>query len=156
VKVGVRTNNALAEFLTAEGFDVVRLEGIDWLSRTDDLRVICIDAHQLRGEKEVATLSKFVREGGGLVIAATGWGWASLNPGKSLNSIFPATNCSFPPGSPSTAGLQIALEPVALRSIRSSRSPERYAGARTPWQHMRLKHRNSIKQRSRRRVRALH
>src|SRR5262245_41730667 len=87
-KVGVRTNNALAEFLASQGFDVVRLEGIDWLNRTRDLRVICIDAHNLRADTEVPALEKFVRAGGGLVAAATGWGWASLNSGKSLNKDF--------------------------------------------------------------------
>jgi Peptidase M60, enhancin and enhancin-like/N-terminal domain of M60-like peptidases len=98
VKVGVRTNNALAEYLISEGFDVTRLEGIDWLTRTGDLSVICIDAHHLRGDAEVSALSKFVRSGGGLVIAATGWGWASLNPGKALNADFPGNQLLIPAG----------------------------------------------------------
>jgi hypothetical protein len=97
-KVGVRTNNALAEYLMSEGFDVVRLEGIDWLTRTGDLRVICIDAHSLRSDPEVPALSKFVRGGGGLVIAATGWGWASLNPNKSLTTDFPGNQLLIPSG----------------------------------------------------------
>jgi hypothetical protein len=97
-KVGVRTNNALAEFLEAQGFEVTRLEGIDWLTRTEDLRVICIDGHNLRDDKEVAALSKFVRAGGGLVVAATGWGWASLNSGKALSSDFPGNQLLVPAG----------------------------------------------------------
>jgi hypothetical protein len=97
-RVGVRTNNSLAEYLTSQGFDVVRLEGIDWLSRTDGLRVICIDAHNLRSDKEVPALAKFVRSGGGLVIAATGWGWASLNSGKTLNADFPGNQLLIPAG----------------------------------------------------------
>lgn len=97
-KVGVRTNNALAEFLASQGFDVVRLEGIDWLNRTRDLRVICIDAHNLRADTEVPALEKFVRGGGGLVTAATGWGWASLNSGKSLNKDFAGNQLLIPAG----------------------------------------------------------
>jgi hypothetical protein len=97
-RVGVRTNNTLAEYLTSQGFDVIRLEGIDWLTRTGNLRVICIDAHSLRGDTEAPALAKFVREGGGLIIGATGWGWASLNSGKALNTDFPGNQLLIPAG----------------------------------------------------------
>jgi hypothetical protein len=97
-KIGVRTNNALVEYLTAQGYDVTWLEGIDWLTRTGDLQVICIDAHNLRSDTEVPALSKFVRSGGGLIIAATGWGWASLNPAKALSTDFPGNQLLIPSG----------------------------------------------------------
>ena len=87
-KVGVRANNSLSELLTRQGFDVVTLEGIDWYTKISSLRAVCIDAHNLRLDRDVPTLDKFVRAGGGLVTAGTGWGWQQQNAGKSLANDF--------------------------------------------------------------------
>jgi hypothetical protein len=97
-KVGVRVNNALAEHLSAQGFDVVRLEGVDWLGKIAGLQVICVDAHTLRADRDVSELAKFLRTGGGLLTASTGWGWASLNPGKSLKTDFAGNALLRPAG----------------------------------------------------------
>ena len=51
VKVGVRINNALAEHLAARGFEVVRLEDVDWRTRIAGLKVVCVDAQTLRGDR---------------------------------------------------------------------------------------------------------
>jgi hypothetical protein len=88
VKVGVRINNALAEHLAAAGFEMVRLEDVDWRTRIAGLNVVCVDAQTLRSDRDVPELARFIRAGGGLVTAATGWGWASLNKGKSLPADF--------------------------------------------------------------------
>ena len=37
-----------------------------------------------RARKRIALLQEFVRDGGGLMVAATGWGWQQLNTGKQL------------------------------------------------------------------------
>jgi len=88
VKVGVRISNALAEHLAAAGLEMVRLEDVDWRTRIGGLNVVCVDAQTLRADKEVPALAAFIRAGGGLVTAATGWGWQSLNKDKSLRSDF--------------------------------------------------------------------
>jgi hypothetical protein len=57
VKVGVRISNALAEHLRAAGFDMVRLEDVDWRTRIAGLKVVCVDAQTLRTDKEVPELA---------------------------------------------------------------------------------------------------
>jgi hypothetical protein len=98
VKVGVRISNALAEHLAAAGLDMVRLEDVDWRTRIAGLKVVCVDAQTLRADREVPELAKFIRAGGGLVTAATGWGWASLNRSKSLSLDFPGNVLLRPAG----------------------------------------------------------
>ncbi|MEQ1860696.1 MAG: M60 family metallopeptidase [Chthoniobacteraceae bacterium] len=97
-KVGVRVNNALAEHLEAQGFKVERLEGIDWPLKLRGLAALCVDAHSLDMVRDVQAVATFVREGGGLVTAATGWGWAQTHPGKTLADDFPGNALLRPAG----------------------------------------------------------
>lgn len=87
-KVTVRGLDQLAAHLESAGFDVEKVNGASWTQRLSRSRVLCVDAHSL-SEKDIASLSAWVRAGGGLVTAGTGWGWVQTHPGKSLVTDFP-------------------------------------------------------------------
>ncbi|MGB8169993.1 MAG: M60 family metallopeptidase, partial [Chthoniobacteraceae bacterium] len=96
-KVAVVKSAALLAHLKSSGCNADALEGDGWSGRLGAVRVLVVDAHAI-GEKDVEPIAKFVREGGGLVTAATGWGWSSLHPGKSLVADFPANQLLAPSG----------------------------------------------------------
>ena len=82
-KVGVFNNAALLGHLKASGLDPVALDGKDWTTKLAGLSAVCVNAHRLTAD-DVAPLEKFVRAGGGLVTAATGWGWLYGGKDKTL------------------------------------------------------------------------
>jgi hypothetical protein len=96
-KVAVVKNAALLAYLKSNGFNADALEGDGWSGRLGAVRVLVVDAHAI-GEKDVEPIAKFVRAGGGLVTAATGWGWSSTHPGRSLVADFPANQLLAPSG----------------------------------------------------------
>jgi len=87
-KVAVVQADDLAAHLTANGLAVtaVDVEGLPPLP--PDVQVVCLDAHRLHTQAEVDALAALLARGGGVVIAATGWGWVQLNPGKAINRDF--------------------------------------------------------------------
>lgn len=96
-KVAVVKNAALLAHLKSSGFNSDALEGDGWSGRLGAVRVLVVDAHAI-GEKDVEPIAKFVRGGGGLVTAATGWGWSQTHPGKTLVADFPANQLLAPSG----------------------------------------------------------
>lgn len=64
-------NEGLRQFLSSQGLRAESGRG-DWGGGAGE--VVVIDAHRV-GQAEVGKIQAFVRRGGGLVIAATGWGW---------------------------------------------------------------------------------
>ncbi|RYD78421.1 MAG: hypothetical protein EOP84_14280, partial [Verrucomicrobiaceae bacterium] len=97
VKVAVRRLDKLATHLEAAGFQVEKLSGADWTRQLTGKDVLCIEAHTLT-EKDVAPLSRWIRSGGGLITATTGWGWVQTHPGKSLTGDFPGNQILAPAG----------------------------------------------------------
>lgn len=97
VKVAVRRLDKLAAHLEAAGFEVEKLSGTGWAERLSDKDVLCVEAHTLT-EKDVAPLSKWIRAGGGLITATTGWGWVQTHPGKNLATNFPGNQLLAPAG----------------------------------------------------------
>jgi hypothetical protein len=87
----------LLAHLKSNGFNADGLEGDGWSGRLGAVRVLIVDAHAI-GEKDVDPIGKFVRGGGGLVTAATGWGWSSTHAGKTLVADFPANQLLAPSG----------------------------------------------------------
>jgi len=88
VKVGVLKNAPLVAHLKGAGLDAEALPDADWSGKLRGFDAVAINAHAL-GERDVEPLAKFVRAGGGLIIAATGWGWSSTHPGRNLATDFP-------------------------------------------------------------------
>ncbi|MBM4112892.1 MAG: hypothetical protein FJ253_05880, partial [Phycisphaerae bacterium] len=80
--VGVVRNDAIADALKRNGLAVRSLER-GWWDSLDGIDVLVVDAHSIsdRAREEV---SKFLRNGGGLLTAGLGWGWLQLNPGKGI------------------------------------------------------------------------
>jgi len=81
--VGVVSAQGAAAYLRAKGFAV------------DEIGLDALGGHQAivlgpwaESDAEVEALAAYVRAGGGLVAAATGWGWAQLNPDKDLRREF--------------------------------------------------------------------
>ncbi len=96
-KVGVFRLDDLSQKLKADGLDVQKLDGAEWSQKLAGLRVLLVDSHSL-GDKEVQAVTRFVREGGGLVTAGLGWGWQQLNPNKKLLTDHPGNRLLAPAG----------------------------------------------------------
>jgi len=83
-KVGVAGAPGAAAYLRAKGFPVDEI-GLDALAGH---RVVVLGPWD-ETDAEVAALVDFATAGGGIIAAATGWGWAQLNPDKDLRRDFP-------------------------------------------------------------------
>ncbi len=80
--VCVTGNRALSDYLAGQGHAVVKPTAGDKPSMPR-ARVLVVTDHWLNGVQPKAVES-WVRRGGGLIVADTGWGWLQLNQGKSL------------------------------------------------------------------------
>lgn len=77
----------------------------DSLSSAD---VVMVDANApMKG------MAEYVKKGGGLVGASTGWGWVQLNPGKSIVDGMPLNGVLQQAGLALTDGMAEAVRPVA-------------------------------------------
>ncbi|MGV3531211.1 MAG: M60 family metallopeptidase [Chthoniobacteraceae bacterium] len=97
LKVAVRGLDKLAAHLEAAGFHVETVRGDAWTRRLGGSRVLCVDSRTL-SEKDVAPLAAWIRGGGGLVTAGTGWGWVQTNPGKTIQTDHPGNQLMAPAG----------------------------------------------------------
>lgn len=86
IRVGVIGNAPLVDALAALGFDAkeITLAPGGVIERLKQVDVICTGQGAL-SEVQVAAIQRFVRDGGGLVMAGLGWGWLQLNPGRTLH-----------------------------------------------------------------------
>ena len=82
-KIGVFGNAGLVAHLKGAGLNAEALDGKNWNTRLSTFRAVCIDAHKIQPQ-DVEPLARFVRGGGGLVTAATGWGWLYGGKDKAL------------------------------------------------------------------------
>lgn len=96
-KVAVYRQDTLLAYLKANGFDAEAVSGNGWSGKLGGFNALAIDAHAFK-ESDVPAVSKWLRDGGGLVIAATGWGWLSGHGGKTLATDFPANQLLAPTG----------------------------------------------------------
>lgn len=78
-RVAVLARPELAAWLRGRGFDAVEATA-DNLDPCD----VALLVPWAQTASDLASLDAFVRQGGGLVVAATGWGWAQLHPGQDL------------------------------------------------------------------------
>ncbi|MBC7286627.1 MAG: hypothetical protein H5T86_00990 [Armatimonadetes bacterium] len=97
-RVAVRGLQELLAFFREHGLPAEPLDGDDWLERLGDYDVLCIHAGGLPMPDQAPQLVKYLRSGGGLITAHTGWGWLQLSPGKCLATDFPATQLLAPGG----------------------------------------------------------
>ncbi|MFQ5459414.1 MAG: M60 family metallopeptidase, partial [Anaerolineae bacterium] len=83
IRVGAIATPDAAAYLTSRGLDVDAATIAD-LSGYDAVLWAPWD----HGEDDVALLRDYLAAGGGIVMAATGWGWAQLHPGQDLRTAF--------------------------------------------------------------------
>ncbi|TNE45791.1 MAG: hypothetical protein EP343_25615 [Deltaproteobacteria bacterium] len=70
-------------YLKQEGFSVTKLTG-DWTQQLASYPTLMINSSSLKTAQQRQSLLRYVENGGGLIMAETGWGWAQLNPKKSI------------------------------------------------------------------------
>lgn len=92
-RVGVVGAAGAAGYLRAHGFAVDEV-GVGALAGHDAVVV----GPWAEPDADVARLQAFVSAGGGLVAAATGWGWAQLNPDRDLRRDFAGNRLLAPAG----------------------------------------------------------
>ena len=80
-RIGVVSPTELFDWLAEAGHDVARVA-----LTPNSLRSVDVAALDIwnQSESELEALLEFVRGGGGLVTASTGWGWAQLHPARDL------------------------------------------------------------------------
>jgi len=105
-KIGVVGNASLVAHLKGAGFDAEALDGKNWNTRLANVRVVCVDAHKIQPD-DIEKVARFVRNGGGLVTAATGWGWLYGGKDKTLlatefagNKLLASAGLVFTAGTP--------------------------------------------------------
>ena len=82
-RIGVVGATELRKYLRKGGHDVVEVSLTPDSLETVDVVAVVLWSQRSR---ELGVLSEFVRDGGGLVTAVTGWGWAYLHPDLDLVS----------------------------------------------------------------------
>lgn len=73
-KIAVVGHAGLAAHWKTAGFETETPDMKNWNTQLGSFDVVVIDAHKLTAA-DVEPLARFIRGGGGLVTAATGWGW---------------------------------------------------------------------------------
>ena len=119
-RIGVVGAHELRTWLTEDGHDVV-----ETVLTPQSLRAVDVVALVMwnQSASELEALSAFVRAGGGLVTAATGWGWAYLHPHLDLVNDYAGNRLLAPIGiqwpedwlhHTSPAGYAVAARPPGL------------------------------------------
>lgn len=93
LRVGVLNRDGLLEPLRSLGFEP-RSIGIGSLGEVD----VVLTVPWASSEADLAALEGFVRQGGGLVAAVTGWGWQQLTPSQRLAEDFVGNRLLAPAG----------------------------------------------------------
>lgn len=102
-RVATFNNAGLAAYLKTGGLDATEIEGKDWSRKLSGVDVVCVDAHKLAAD-DVEPLTRFIREGGGFITAATGWGWLTNRERSQLASEFAGNRVIIGAGLVFTAG----------------------------------------------------
>ncbi|MEW6358864.1 MAG: M60 family metallopeptidase [Planctomycetota bacterium] len=83
IRVGVHQCKGIVPALTARGLNAREVS----LAEMCSVDVLLIHVSRVQGE-DIDRLSKFVSNGGGIMVGELGWGWLQLHPGKSLSRDF--------------------------------------------------------------------
>ncbi len=98
LRVSVCGQNSLAKFLRDNRIATIGGEPDAWQPLLNQCQVFCVDTNFHDDSNLAEAVRQFVLAGGGLVTAGTGWGWASLNPGKSLTDDYLGNRILAPAG----------------------------------------------------------
>ncbi len=92
-KVGVVGREATLKWLQQNGVNAQAAR----IGALENVDVLIANAHDLR-DADVAPLRAFLERGGGLITAATGWGWAMLNEEQDITRDFAGNKLLTPYG----------------------------------------------------------
>lgn len=129
VQVATYKLKDLAPVLNGRGIAATAVNGKDWRSALVRSSVFCCDTSFDNDPALAKAVEDFVRNGGGLITAGTGWGWAQLNPGKSLADdylgnrvLIPAglVVCNATVGAKSGKQFEVLESPPALNSAHEA------------------------------------
>ncbi len=89
-RVATIGQGGLTDWLRAQKFSAENLGGNQWWERLDGFDVVC---HRLSGSSpaEIEALTMFVKNGGGLIVTETPWGWLQGSGGRDLPRGYPGT-----------------------------------------------------------------
>ncbi len=117
---------SIGEVLGKEGLAVELIEKGDLARAVGRDRVLCLFREDL-SEAQVAAVTEFIRAGGGLVTAQTGWGWRQIHAGKPLrenaiNRIMSAAGMAFGDGTPDAKGGRYGVTGEGLELVNASQA----------------------------------
>lgn len=96
-RVGVRPSS-MEGFFSTEGVGVQRVDGPLTSAALRGIDVLVLNAQGMTDAGEAASLEGFVRAGGGLIAAVTGWAFEQTSPGKVLNDDLSINRALAPAG----------------------------------------------------------
>lgn len=127
-KVAVVQASDLLAHLTANGLAATGIDVADLPELPPDVQVVCVDARGLRAQAEIDALAALLARGGGVLIAATGWGWVQLHPGNAINRDFLGNALVVKAGLAFSAAMSERTSPQGF-AVTSEVSPYVNAGA---------------------------
>lgn len=98
LRVGVWNNGRLAQWLAQAQITAVPLAGATWWQGLQDVDVLVTHTRAFATLEARAAAQAWITAGGGLIAADCGWGWAQLNPGRSLVGDHPGNLLLYPAG----------------------------------------------------------
>ncbi len=84
VHVAVVGSDEFAKYLASRGFDAQKLDSVAKVDKPSHVDVVLVAGGASLSPADASVLVNYVKHGGGLMTADTPWGWAQLNPGKTL------------------------------------------------------------------------
>ena len=97
VRIAVIGEQATADFLKEQKFAADFFREFTDAAVSEQYDVLIINAERIR-ENQIEKIDAFVKNGGGLLAAATGWGWQQLNPSGDLKTTFAGNKLVAPMG----------------------------------------------------------
>jgi hypothetical protein len=121
-KIAVVQADELAAYLSGKGLAVTRMTVAELAPPLAEVQVVCVNAHHLRAPAQVDALAALLARGGGVVLAATGWGWVQLNPGQAINRDFLGNLLLAPAGLAFSAAMSERTSPKGF-AVSADLSP---------------------------------
>ena len=97
VRIAVIGEQATADFLKEQKFTADFFREFTDAAVSNQYNVLIINAERIR-ENQIEKIDAFVKNGGGLMASATGWGWQQLNPSGDLKTTFAGNKLTAPMG----------------------------------------------------------
>jgi len=102
ISIAVIGEQATADFLRSypieeNGFKADFFRELTDAAVSNQYNVLIINAERIR-ENQIEAIDAFVKNGGGLLASATGWGWQQINPAGDLKTTFAGNKLTAPMG----------------------------------------------------------